>query len=165
MNGGTRRKDRPEGTGESVSEEAANVLARFVARAAEKQAQAGGLFSIENPDQSYLWEFGPFVKLRSKHLEVVFDQCMFGLCFCDDLEGKWTVKKRTRLLTNSSRLGDLSRLCDGSHVHHTCLGKVRLKGHSYDLARLAGAYPAALCAAWARSLRDELRSWRRDGLA
>ena len=150
-NPATRRNNQPEGEGSREKEEAANALAHFVATAAARQDKAGGLFSIENPDSSYVWLFGPVSALKERHREVVFDQFMYGLCFQDDVCGKWTVRKRTRLVTNSAGLAKLASICDD---------KVRLNGHSYDLARLAGAYPATLCAAWSQALRDELGSWR-----
>ncbi len=49
---GSRRKENPDGTGGCLKEPGANAPACFVAQAAARQAMTGGLFIIENPDQS-----------------------------------------------------------------------------------------------------------------
>ena len=53
MNGGTRTKDKPEGSGEVLREEIGNVLVENSVRLAKAQVRAGNFFSLENPASSF----------------------------------------------------------------------------------------------------------------
>ncbi len=110
------------------------------------------------------WDLVPIKALRDDLRFVTFDQCRFGLAFDAENLGRITLKKRTSLLSNVPALDRLAKLCDGTHKHHVCLGKIKHLGRSLDLARLAGEYPSPLCAEWAEALGHELRSWSRGGV-
>ncbi len=165
MNGGTRRAGRPQGAGVRLNEERANGLAEWVAVACRGLVAVGGFFSIENPKGSYLCEFSPIDALRALDgvVDVVFDQCMYGLGKDTDGAGPCRVKKGTRILTNRGSLAELALKCDHSHEHMCCLGHVKVSGCTRSLPKLAGQYPIALTKKWASLVRTSLVSRPRRG--
>ena len=84
------------------------------------------------------------------------DQCMFGLKTWGSTRSQLMLaKKPTRFMTNSRSIGtELSRKCDGSHVHQPLID-----GRAKDAAR----YPPALCRAICRGIMKE-KMQRHTGL-
>ena len=135
----------------------------FLKRTA-KHRTSSEKFSIVNMWEQYLFAYSAFLTLAKtvRTIDVVFDQCTFGLTFpgCKPTE---FCKKRSRILTTLQTLKALEQNCAGvsethSHVHawgslekHICPElKIRKK------ATLAGVYPAALCETWAQAVKDGL---------
>jgi hypothetical protein len=76
--------DAPDGGDHPLEREArGNRQAIVVARLARLIHEQGGLFTIENPVPSHLWECKPFVQLREflgdSHHVATFDQCAYQL--------------------------------------------------------------------------------------
>ena len=99
------------------------------------------------PHSSKLFQFAPIARwLAPCHAhEVVWEMCLFGERY----------QKRTRLVTTLPALRDLNRTCCWGHVNEILAGQVRITLPSgrqvwHNRTTLAGAYPAKLCAAWAR---------------
>ena len=152
MNGGSRRKHLPQGSGLLSKEIRGNDQADFVVRACRLLLSMGGYFSIENPAYSYLWDYQPMQDLLSDPscFDVFFHQCMWGLQPPAPKKNEF-LKKATKLRTNLSTLTSLARVCDGNHEHCWVLGSRVEHGVRISVAKAAGAYPADLCAAWARA--------------
>ncbi len=79
LNGGSRRKHCPQGDGRLAREVLGNALAQTVAELCWLLHQHGAYFSIENPDNSYVWLFGPILQLSHISSSVSFDQCAYFL--------------------------------------------------------------------------------------
>jgi len=145
-----RSSARPEGFGDKQTVEA-NLLADRTAHLCERQVNLGKFFSVENPEESYLWELKSFKRLAKLDgvRFVVLDQCAYG--------GPY--KKATGVLTNCPWLYQARRCADAPPHHHTVLeGKV----YSHKVERMvwftseAAEYPTGLCEAWAHHWRDWL---------
>ena len=150
-NGGTRRKNRPEGDGSRRDEIEANALATTVARICAALCSVGSHYSIENPLSSHIWGFGPIAALKG--VAVDFDQCMYGLRPpVVDPSVDVRFRKATRLLTSLSSLATLRIRCDGRHSHHVVQGRISIGGKSVAASKLAGRYPPKLCRAWAKAV-------------
>ena len=145
-----RSETRPEGFGDEQTVQA-NLLADRTAHLSERQVKLRKYFSVENPEDSFLWELKSFKRLAK--LEGVrfirLDQCAYG--------GPY--KKPTGVLTNCPWLGQ-GRSCKDAppHLHTTLQGKV----WSYKVERTvwftseAAEYPTGLCEAWAHLWREWL---------
>ena len=74
-----RSSTRPEGFGDKQTVEA-NLLADRTAHLCERQVNLGKFFSVENPEESYLWELKSFRRLAKLDgvRFVVLDQCAYG---------------------------------------------------------------------------------------
>ncbi len=94
---------------------------------------------------------------------VSLDQCMYGLAIHPDEGPTQKSRKSTRFLGNLLGLESLSRKCDKTHDHRTCLGNVRVGGRVRSVTRLAGAYPGPLCEAIAERVRGSLLSGALSG--
>ena len=111
-----RSETRPEGFGDEQTVQA-NLLADRTAHLSERQVELRKYFSVENPEDSFLWELKSFKRLAK--LEGVrfirLDQCAYG--------GPY--KKPTGVLTNCPWLGQ-GRSCKDAppHLHTTLQGKV-----------------------------------------
>ena len=130
-------------------ERAGVVLALFTARAIRVCLRLGIFFTLENPQSSRLWDFGP-IKDIFKHRGVFFfttHMCAWGSAY----------KKPTSILTNLEQLCRLQAKCNKGHKHVPLRGieavYVDGKATSRNRTAGAGAYPHLLCAAWARELR------------
>ena len=105
-------------------------------------------FSLENPQTSRLWEFGPVRDLfRDKRIcFFTFHMCGWGMPF----------KKPTSILTDIPSLSNLQRVCskDHRHVHLRGSEMVVVNGvkQTRNRTAAAGAYPPLLCEAWAQQL-------------
>ena len=96
-----------------------------------RQAKAGRYFILEHPVGASSW----MLKLAATLILVVnyqsanFDFCMLGMEAEDEL-GRAPARKRTKVATNSSKVGKALRSmqCDGSHRHvHLTDGNVCVK--------------------------------------
>ena len=153
INGGTRSKFYPQGSGQLERELLGNRQADFVARMCRLLAQQGNYFSIENPKGSYLFLYQAILSLNDlpSVFTVHFDQCAFGHklpgapphTFC---------RKSTSVLTNLECLKHLECRCPGIsrfHRHEHAWGSRKVQGRRISLAAAAGAYPPTLCERWA----------------
>ena len=149
MNGGTRRREAPRGTGRLKKEIDANLLLDRVLIMIDAIEELGGFWTIENPASSYLWledSVGALCR-RPGTITVKFDQCAYGLKGID-ADGTF-VKKPTQIIGNLELLENLERNCPKNHVHTHCLGWRTIKGKRVSRAAEAGRYPNPLCRRWA----------------
>ena len=90
---------------------------------------------------------------------VSFCQCSYGLRLPGSQSHEFC-RKRISILTNIPVLSSLAKGCPGISAHHhhhiVAWGSTRVKGRSLSLAKAAGAYPTALCAAWAKLIKSFL---------
>ena len=91
--------------------------------AAVAQIQAGRHFAFEHPAGASSWgqQCVQDVKRDPSVMEIVFDQCMLGLC---SKVHHIPMRKRTRIITNSRwmALQFSGLLCDGQHTHERIQG-------------------------------------------
>ena len=165
LNRGTRRVGLPAGdvTGQILDREVkANHEADCVIVVCDACQRAGVYYSIENPADSHLFQYSSVRNHVEKYelTNVVFDQCQFQLKPPDStLDDQLFVRKRTRLVTNTSALGNLSRKCPGvspSHRHVCAWGNASVQGRSVSRAKAAGVYPYQLCHAWADIVKKDI---------
>ena len=116
-------------------------MARRIAKLCRTQQRRGGLWSVENPARSFMWDFPPVAalkKLPAVHF-VEGDQCCLGGMY----------RKPTGWLTNAEFMSILARRCPGSpeHPKHPTLeGRViGPDGVECWLTELASEYPQGLC--------------------
>ena len=127
------------------------ALALFTARAIRLCIACNIFFTLENPQTSRLWEFGPIHDLfrNPKTHFFVLHMCGWGAPY----------KKPTGILTNMTALERLVRKCTRDHEHVALRGteRVVLDGQLRTRNRTAGAgaYPPALCDAWAQILKAQ----------
>ena len=132
--------------------EEANELARRMAKLAKIQHKAGGWFTIENPERSFIWEIPAFVDLAA--LPGVArrsgDQCALG--------GVYT--KPTSWLTNAEWMQIVEQRCPPEHPRHQPLeGRViGPDGVEVWLTELAAEYPEGLCDALAAAYSKAVES-------
>ena len=112
-----------------------NILARTTAEQAGVLHDRGALFTIENPESSWMWKHPAMVGLlaTSGVFTVKFHNCMVG--------GKRN--KSTALVTNMPEMQDMNRPCDGSH-EHAPWGVAFNKRWSFSTADEC-EYPDVLC--------------------
>jgi len=163
LNGGTRRKDCPDGGSNPLERELlGNKQAEYVAALCLHLNLVGGLFTIENPSASHLFRSSPFKALYDRCIitEVSFDQCAFGLRppGASDFE---FVKKPTTIIANFTHINQLSVHCPGiscSHKHIHAWGSRKVGDKRYSMAKAAGHYPQQLCQCWAQCVQQALVS-------
>ena len=158
LNKGTRRVGREMGDGSLSRECDANSLSHIVSSLCILLQQHGGIFTIENPHDSYLWNSVYISSLRSKVTCYFanFDQCAYGLRLPGSAKHVYC-KKSTRILSNYPYISQLDRRCPGkceAHQHEWAWGSVAVKGKSVKLAAQAGHYPTSLCKAWAKVVHE-----------
>ena len=139
----------------------ANELVKRFAKLARVVHRCGGFWSVENPERSYLWSFGPMValaKLQGASF-IVGDQCCHGGLYA----------KPTGWLTTAPFLQVLAARCPGppAHPRHPPLQgwATAPDGRQCWLTELAAEYPQDLCdnvaAEYARFALAPPRSARR----
>ena len=130
----------------------ANLLVSRLAQLCRLQWQLGGVFSIENPENSIMWLYKPIAKLNQLDgvRFVCGDQCRYG----------HEHRKPTAWLTNSSHLDVLERRCLGGPGH----AREPLQGFTQDFwgrqvfkTELAAEYPQGLCETLAKSFEQLLK--------
>lgn len=152
-----------QGTGSQIAAEApgfdpkpqvvseANLLASRTAQLALLQWKTGGLFSIENPESSYLWLYKPIAKLFALGGVKLYtgDQCRY---MCQYV-------KPTGWLSNATFFEILERRCPGpqQHVHSPLMGfTTDFEGQRVFRTSLAAEYPQGLCIELARAYSSYL---------
>ena len=145
-NGGTRRRNRPEGDNSLERERIGNLLLSRTLELIGILEEAGNHWTLENPQSSYAWLMPKMQEqLEGKDVHVAcFDQCAFGLRLLGT-DGRFgPCKKPTSLAGNFEHVKFLSRSCKchNSHVH--AIGGVRTKSGWRRRSELAGHYPARL---------------------
>ena len=144
-----RSEKHPEGVpGQKGNPRArkANELTRRCIRIARAQVRAGGWVSIENPEDSLIWQLQPMRSLARLLVKVLGDQCAFG--------GLW--RKPTAWLTNAEWLQFLQRRCPGppTHRHQPLVGKTCTHdGRVIWMTQLAAEYHEDLCTEIARQYK------------
>jgi hypothetical protein len=104
-----RSADKPNGIVDTTEVREANAIAHRTIRLCRAQHRAGGWFTIENPDASFLWKLGSMeqlLKLPSVELKVG-DQCCLG--------GHY--KKSTGWATNAPCMSIVQQKCPGQPEH------------------------------------------------
>ena len=137
-------------SGKARYKEAVGVaLALFSARMIRACLRHHVFVSLENPQTSRLWQFGPIrdlFKIRGMFF-LTLHMCAYNQPY----------KKPTSILTNMSWLRALQKRCDGGHAHQQLRGSesVIIDGICQTRNRTtgAGAYPESLCRLWAQLLR------------
>ena len=144
-NCGTRCKDLLEGWNPFPREREANLQADLVAFLVVLQILAGGFFSIENPHESYLFNYKAFADLMKHYPLYKFDldQCLFGLRPLGAAADEY-VRKRITLLTNTANLRSLAGRCAGpavSHRHVWAWGQLKSRGRPSTEHKRRGSIP------------------------
>ena len=105
-------------------------------------------FSLENPASSALFRWPPFARFLRQHCvsSVVIHYCRWGASYL----------KPTRVVSSIAALDALETRCLGGHHHEHLQGVVKVQQGEKQVTMwktsLAGAYPPALCHAWAKLL-------------
>jgi hypothetical protein len=154
----TRSTAQPAGEDPNEKELAANRLVETIVELCWEVEAAGGFWTIENPDTSLLWAFGPVSGLIAGKPSARFDQCMYGLEV-----GGARIRKSTRVVGNFETIQLLSAACSRDHPHRRCAGKVRTDHGWVNVSQLAGAYPADLCSRWIAAYLQTFCSRARTG--
>ena len=129
-----------------VKVQAANELYNFAARIAWLCDECGVLFTIENPQNSLMWETPYFKPLVEKFHFHVIDACEYGSQH----------KKGTAFLANF-QAPRLKQRCTGNHTHAAWTVKQLDTGvWSFDTAKEA-EYPLPLAKELATAFIDELQ--------
>ena len=128
---------------------AARVHLKFAMQLCQQQMDQNNYFLFEHPLTASSWQTPEVQAILSQgHVECVrADQCMLGLR-SRDAQGEAPAMKPTRFMTNASYLAKtLGVRCDGKHRH-----VLLVDGRAHK----AEIYPAALCEAILRGIRDQL---------
>jgi len=104
----------------------------------------GNLWTLENPERSFLFSMRSVRQLLQECYRVDLDQCMYGLRIPCSAPGE-LCKKATSIIGNFSSLDELRKRCNGRHKHCQAIGRVCLKGTWVTRSSLAGRYPSSLC--------------------
>ena len=111
---------------------------------------------MENLQGSFFWESPFFLQLAMDWViyMCVFDQCCYGLR-CEADPPCVFMKKGTIIAATCPSIMSLHRLCPGissEHQHVVVYDYVVVNGRSCLRSALAGAYPPALCSAYAAAI-------------
>ena len=127
-----------------------------------------GLFTIENPKQSLMFDSHNMIRLY-QHTSVFvadLDQCAYGLALPGGPAHTFC-KKSTRIVANFGDIRTVARICPGlscTHKHEHAIGTRRVivdgKAVTMSMAKAAGRYPSSLCHAIAVAVRAALVSQR-----
>ena len=161
MNGGTRRKEHPDGLPPlTKSERIGNEQAKRVAKLCLALHLMKGIFTIENPHDSFVFVSRHFQWLTAQVdcWRSTLDQCAYGLRLPGSPPNEFCLKT-IAFMANFPRILQCSLRCPGKssrHKHKTAWGTAVVNGRHIKLAAAAGAYPTALCAAVADVVAAEL---------
>lgn len=163
-----RSKCDPVGPESDPKIAAANLLSRRTVSLCRLIAQAGGFWSIENPNSSLLWHLPEVARLVGQGSFVRFDACAYGA----RIPGEGAFRKRTKLLTNMLPLRGLERRCTCTEPHVELKGKTRVAGRWVNRTQYASEYTQRLVYKWAALARPHLvprlsralTSWKRLAL-
>ena len=152
-----RSAQRPEGLEPKTWRvKEANVLASRAAQLSLLQWKVGGWFSLENPENSYIWLYGPVKRLLQLEGVKLFkgDQCAYM--------GEFV--KPTGWLSNAPFMRIVEKRCPGkpTHVHEPLIGfTVDFYGNKVFKTSLAAEYPQGLCIELAKAYVRELKVTQR----
>ena len=168
INGGSRRRHMPLGSGQQPAEVQANVEVEWMVTAIYTLLKQKAWVTIENPWASILFYHPAVVRLLDQGcFFVYFDQCMHGLRSPSGAP-KEIWRKGTFLLTNASAFAALQRTCSGLHKHAQILGTIKVHGRCFARSALAGRYPVLLCKRMAqaavaqKACDDSGPAWREE---
>ena len=102
----------------------------------EIQRKAGRFFAHEHPSSASSWSRPEVLEmLLREDVELVeVDMCNFGMTASDEY-GEALVRKRTKILTNSSEVAKrVARKCDNSHRHVHLIGGKAKRAQLYPRA-------------------------------
>ena len=118
-----------------------NLHAAFVLEVVLLCVALNLVYWVENPDGSFLWLLGPWLKagVAVPEMSYRFDMCRF----------KTLWRKRTRIILNTDLRG-VRELCKGFHSHVPLRGRNAALKQSWT--RVAQVYPCGLCHKLAESL-------------
>ena len=152
LNQGTRTHDNPAGDGTVQREVVGNEIMRRTLWLCKLLHQNGSFFTLENPGSSYAWKMPEYIKLRNDtgSQEVRLDQCCFNLLIPNGAGKLELAKKPTVFAGTLPYLDRLHRKCARNHQHVAVMGGVKHEGKWTRRSTLAGAYPQALCNAYAK---------------
>ena len=120
-----------------------NALAEVAARLIEAQTRSGGLWTLEQPATSIMWDF-PAIRTLMTKLQAIFvltDVCWFG--------APW--RKPTTIATNHQPLLQVAKKCVCQRPHLSLQGNCP-DGRSWTA--VASPYWPSYAAAWAASFAD-----------
>lgn len=144
-----RSQAQPEGWGDPLTVEGNKIVERAAVLLDEAQA-ARNTASLENPEDSFIWEQPTLERHMKRMRKVGLDQCPYGA----------ETKKPTGILTDAAWMADVCARCVDARPHEHMPGGLAGKTLDYffDPPRevwktaLAAEYPTGLCWAWAQSL-------------
>ena len=123
---------------EIVKKEFADACAhiKFCFEMYELQRKAGRFFMHEHPSSARSWNLPEVLEMLLKEeVELVeVDMCDFGMTASDEY-GEALVRKRTKVLTNSSEVAKrIARKCNGQHRHVHLIGGKAKRAQLYPRA-------------------------------
>ena len=144
-----RSQAQPEGWGDPLTVEGNKIVERVSVLLDEAQS-ARNTTSLENPEDSFIWEQPTLERHMKRMGKVGLDQCPYGA----------ETKKPTGILTDASWMADVCARCEEARPHEHMPGGLvgKTLDHFFDPPRevwktaLAAEYPTGLCWAWAQSL-------------
>ena len=144
-----RSQAQPEGWGDPLTVEGNKIVERTAVLLDEAQA-ARNTASLENPEDSFIWEQPTLERHMKRMRKVGLDQCPYGA----------ETKKPTGILTDAVWMTDVCARCVEARPHEHMPGGLagRTLDYFFDPPRevwktaLAAEYPTGLCWAWAQSL-------------
>ena len=158
----SRKKSQQENEADRLREMVHIVVTLQLAR---WQHQRGLMMSLENPPDAQSWKLDIVVQtLTATNMKLVqFDSCAWG--HCDPESNKPYLKRQCIAAFASVDLSPLVRRCScpGGRqlgVHERIQGMTSVSGQPGKVLRSAksGEYPLMLCHAWARIVKEHLRS-------
>eukprot|EP00435_Cladocopium_sp_Y103_P000377 s3357_g1.t1 len=150
-----RSPAQPAGWGDPMAEEG-NKIAERVGILLDDAEHAGNTSSVENSEDSFIWEQPTLRRHVEKKEKIGLDQCPYGA----------ETKKPTGILTDATWMKKVGARCHQAKPHEHMPGGLsgRTLDYFYDPPRevwktsLAAEYPTGLCWAWAKALREYLNS-------
>eukprot|EP00435_Cladocopium_sp_Y103_P039029 s2094_g10.t1 len=150
-----RSPAQPAGWGDPMAEEG-NKIAERVGILLDEAEAAGNTSSVENPEDSFIWEQQTLKRHVNKKEKVGLDQCPYGA----------ETKKPTGILTDADWMKTVCNRCHQARPHEHMPGGLsgRTMDYFFDPPRevwktsLAAEYPTGLCWAWAKALEKFLKS-------
>ena len=157
-NGGTRRRNLPQGNDSLERERLGNEILRRTMCLIDILESHGNWWTLEHPDSSYAWWMPSLRnKLTNPHvLYTILDQCAYGLRLKDNNDMYGPCKKCTRFAGSLPGLEGLGKRCKCKKPHVHAVGGVKTKNGWKRRSELAGHYPGALAQQYANIVSQEL---------
>ena len=127
-----------------------NKIVERVAVLQDDAHTAGNTTSLENPEDSFIWDQPTLERHVKRMRKVGLDQCPYGA----------ETRKPTGILTDAEWMAKVCSRCREAPPHEHMPGGLvgKILDHFYDPPKevwktaLAAEYPTGLCWAWAKSL-------------